>query len=57
MLMAILFIHNRKCYDLCSVEGGKYHVIHYFDNSLKDKSYKVSNDYIKGIKYQMPPSK
>ena len=41
----VLFIHNRKCYDLCSVEGGKYHVIHYFDNSLKDKSYKVSNDY------------
>ena len=40
----ILFIHNRKCYNLLSMEGDPYHVIHYItNNSVTNNSIKNGN--------------
>ena len=52
----ILFIHNRKCYDLLSMEGDPYHVIHYITNNSTNNSKKNGNNKSQYYSYELNTS-
>ena len=39
----ILFIHKRKCFDLVSIEGNPYHVIHHKENQQPKQKFNQKN--------------